>query len=164
MGWMRSLPILLTATAVLWLAALFAAPTALAQGRLPVATLLVYEAGSRICHQRPERSFKWSGVQMPVCGRCLGLYVGAAVGASVAFATSVRQRYRQFKHGRLAIAIAAVPMALSLALEWSAIAPGTNMSRFISGLPFGGVLAWILIHALASSPGFTAAPGSHVSA
>ena len=35
---------------------------------------------SRICHQRPERSFAIAGIQMPVCARCSGLYVSGALG------------------------------------------------------------------------------------
>src|SRR5580658_9209119 len=45
--------------------------------------LLVYAAGSVICHQRPERSFHLLGAQMPVCARCAGIYAGGAVAAIV---------------------------------------------------------------------------------
>ena len=34
-----------------------------------------YLVGSVICHQRPDRSFRLWGVQMPVCARCAGLYL-----------------------------------------------------------------------------------------
>jgi uncharacterized membrane protein len=33
-----------------------------------------------VCHQRPERSFWIYGVPVAVCARCLGIYLGAAVG------------------------------------------------------------------------------------
>src|SRR5262249_31790615 len=35
--------------------------------------------GSVICHQRPERSFFLWSHQMPVCARCTGIYLGAAL-------------------------------------------------------------------------------------
>jgi hypothetical protein len=40
--------------------------------------ILIYAAGSMICHQRPERSFHLFGVQMAVCARCVGAYAGAS--------------------------------------------------------------------------------------
>jgi uncharacterized membrane protein len=33
-----------------------------------------------ICHQRPERSFWVFGAPVAVCARCLGIYLGAAIG------------------------------------------------------------------------------------
>src|SRR5580692_775131 len=45
--------------------------------------LLVYAAGSVLCHQRPERSFHLLGAQLPVCARCAGLYAGTAVAAII---------------------------------------------------------------------------------
>src|SRR3990172_4419420 len=45
---------------------------------------VVYGAGSFICHQLPARSFHSWSAQWPVCARCTGIYVGAAVTAIVA--------------------------------------------------------------------------------
>jgi uncharacterized membrane protein len=33
-----------------------------------------------VCHQRPERSFWMFGGSVAVCSRCLGIYLGAALG------------------------------------------------------------------------------------
>jgi hypothetical protein len=51
----------------------------------PVALIATaaYAAGSIVCHQLPQRSFHLWGVQLPVCARCTGIYIGAAL-ASVA--------------------------------------------------------------------------------
>ncbi len=38
------------------------------------------QAFSLVCHQRPERSFWLFGGTVAVCSRCLGIYVGAALG------------------------------------------------------------------------------------
>ena len=43
-----------------------------------------YLIGGVVCHQRPERSFHLHGVQMPVCARCAGLYLGAGLGVLAA--------------------------------------------------------------------------------
>ena len=36
--------------------------------------------GYAICHQIPDRSFHLNGHQLPLCARCTGTYLGAAVG------------------------------------------------------------------------------------
>ena len=46
----------------------------------PLAALL-YAGASLICHQLPERSFHLDGAQLPVCGRCFGLYAGGTLGS-----------------------------------------------------------------------------------
>ena len=33
--------------------------------------------GSAVCHQMAERSFIMEGMQMPLCARCTGIYIGA---------------------------------------------------------------------------------------
>ena len=33
--------------------------------------------GSAVCHQMVERSFIFDGMQMPLCARCTGIYIGA---------------------------------------------------------------------------------------
>ena len=140
---MRVLPAAITGIAVIWLIALFAAPAAVARGHYQVATFLVYEAGSHICHQRRERSFQWSGTQMPVCGRCLGLYVAGALGALAAL--MIGAKTSAVLPARRTLVVAAVPMILSLALEWTGMANGSNITRFVSGLPLGGMLGLVLV-------------------
>jgi uncharacterized membrane protein len=46
----------------------------------PVIAFAVQHAFSLVCHQRPERSFWVFGGPVAVCARCLGIYLGAAVG------------------------------------------------------------------------------------
>lgn len=46
-----------------------------------IATALALQRGfALVCHQRPERSFVLFGGTVAVCSRCLGIYLGAAVG------------------------------------------------------------------------------------
>ena len=77
-----------TAATLGWLLLILAVPAALAResgGR--VVTLVsagAYLMGGVVCHQRPDRSFHPGGVQMPVCARCAGLYLGAGVGVLAA--------------------------------------------------------------------------------
>src|SRR5258706_11332350 len=50
---------------------------------------------SRLCHQNPTRSFALAGTVLPVCARCLALYMGGFVG--IAAYPVLRFRWRQFQ-------------------------------------------------------------------
>jgi hypothetical protein len=81
----------LTVVAVLWAAAIVAAPFAASHGRLVWMPVAAYQIGALICHQRPERSFHVAGTQMPVCARCFGLYAAGAAGVLIAW--SIRRTW-----------------------------------------------------------------------
>src|SRR5215510_6838555 len=84
--------------ALCWSVALFAAPS------------LLYPIGALICHQRPERSFFIHGLQLPVCARCTGLYIGAAAASPLAVAlASALTAHR----ARWILSLAALPTAAS---------------------------------------------------
>ena len=57
---------------------------------LYLVSLSTYVMGGVLCHQLPARSFFLWGSQMPVCARCTGIYLGAAVSALVAVAFAAR--------------------------------------------------------------------------
>ena len=103
-------------------------------------TVAVYVSASRVCHQRPERSFQSAGVTWPVCGRCAGLYLAAPLGAIAAI---VRRR----RGGpRLAwLFVAAVPTALTLAVEFFNVAPVSSLVRAWSAVPLGAAVAFVLV-------------------
>jgi uncharacterized membrane protein len=112
------------------------------QDRPPaVWTTVLYAAASRICHQRPERSF-WTGhVQWAVCARCSGLYAAAPFGAIIA----MTRRRRSAPAAWPLVAVAAAPTAITLGLEWSHVAVVTNMARALSALPLGAAIAYVLV-------------------
>jgi len=59
--------------------AVIAVPYLFAHGFLTVG--LALERGfALVCHQRPERSFWMFGSAVAICSRCLGIYLGAAIG------------------------------------------------------------------------------------
>lgn len=107
----------------------------LASGRLAFAVSLVYAGGSLICHQRPERSWTSCGRQWPVCGRCAGLYLGAAGGVVLAAAgIGWRGERRQWRARLIA---AALPTIVSWAGEMAGLGdPGTPL-RFLLAVPLG---------------------------
>jgi uncharacterized membrane protein len=141
--------------ALAWPALLVAAPAL----PVPVAALL-YATGSLICHQLPERSFHLQMFQLPVCARCLGLYAGGALGSLVALAIAARPVIvgRPFR-GRLPgpprplytlTVIAALPTAITFALEWGLGWRISNLTRALAGVPLGLTVAFVVMRALAT--------------
>ncbi len=141
-----SLTAALTGAAVVWVTLLLATPVALSRGRLPALTLAVYQAGSRICHQRPERSFHLAGAQLPVCARCFGLYLSGAVGLVVA---SRSRRALSGRAARTLLALAALPIASTVALEWVGVLSTTNVQRLATSLPLGVAAGVVIVRSLA---------------
>lgn len=103
---------------------------------------MIFLAGSMICHQIPERSFFWSGEQLPVCARCTGLYVSGALGLIVWMAIKTMRRWRPIAiDPRVALrllAIAAIPTALSLTAGLAGLWDGSNVTRALLAIPLGG--------------------------
>jgi uncharacterized membrane protein len=108
----------------------------------PVAML--YLGSSLVCHQQPERTIDIAGVPMPVCARCSGLYVAAALAALAALsgAPRVPRRTRRW------LILAALPMAISVALEWTGIAASPAIVRFVTSMPLGATAAWTFVRML----------------
>jgi uncharacterized membrane protein len=123
----------LTALAIGWAILIVLAPV-LAHGRAPWLAALAYQAGALICHQRLERSFHVAGLQMPVCARCFGLYAAGAAGLVLAWA--IRRTWSR-DAARVGLALSALPIALTVALEWAGAIETTNLVRVASGLPLG---------------------------
>jgi uncharacterized membrane protein len=72
----------LATLALAWAALPLAAP--LAEAQHPLAALAVRSLYSGLCHQDPARSFTINGWPAAVCVRCLGIYLGAALGVIAA--------------------------------------------------------------------------------
>ena len=141
------LPQYLTVGACLWVGAVFAAPYAI-ESRNPAlvaAATFMYQGAGLICHQRPERSFHVAGVQLPVCGRCLGLYLSGAIGALAALRSAGSGAPRRT---RLILALAALPTAITVSLEFIGSIHPTNAVRAVSALPLGAAAAWIFVRSL----------------
>ena len=142
---MRTVPAaLLPAAACLWVVILVLVPFALARGVFPLGTAATYQAASILCHQKFERSFTVAKMQMPVCARCFGLYLAGGVGALAAFGFARRRPAPGVHAVRIALAVTALPVLLSVGLEWSAVMEGSNVSRFASALPLGLSAGWLL--------------------
>jgi uncharacterized membrane protein len=135
---------LLALTAVIWLALLILTSVL----PVPIAGML-YALGSRICHQRPERSFHLFAAQLPVCARCVGIYTGAAIGSLLALSGSIRERLFPFSP-RLLLAAGALPTLMTLITEWSGAWAGGNNVRAAAGVWLGVAIAFVVGRAAAT--------------
>jgi uncharacterized membrane protein len=132
----------LVLASVLWPLTLGAAVAVRVRGAEPIWADVVYVAASRVCHQRPERSFHTADVQWPVCGRCAGLYLAAPIGALTAWL--MRRRARGMRTSTW-LAIAALPTAATLVFEWLDLAHVTNIDRALAALPLGAAIAFAVV-------------------
>ena len=140
-----NLAVAVTCASLAWVTMILAAPLALSRARVPVLTLAVYQAGSLVCHQRPERSFHLAGMQLPVCARCFGLYLSGAIGLTLA---SRRRRAFSTHAVRLFLGLAALPIAATVGLEWLGAIQTSNTQRLLTGLPLGFAAGVVIVRSL----------------
>jgi uncharacterized membrane protein len=111
---------------------------------------VVYAMASRVCHQKPERSFHTAGVAWPVCARCSGLYAAAPLGAFAA----LLMRRRAWARSRMLtwLGVACAPSLITFAAEFPGLITTTNMVRFVAALPAGLMLAVTIVRTAAGAP------------
>ena len=113
-----------------------------AGGGTSVAVSVIYAAGSLVCHQRPERSLSSCRRQWPVCGRCSGLYLGAAAG--VVFAAAGVGRRGSWKQWRRRVLLSASPTAAIWLGEAAGLGdPGTLLRLALALLPGVVTALWL---------------------
>jgi uncharacterized membrane protein len=144
-GMAERLRVAFAASSVAWMAALVLAPLAMSRAHLTslgaALTVAVYAVGQIVCHQLPERSFHVWSAQLPVCARCTGIYLGAAIAAPLTLWRTPPVRALP------ALAVAALPSAATLVFEWTTGITPSNGIRFAAGLPIGVAAAWLLVAA-----------------
>ena len=106
-----------------------------------------YLVGSLICHQRPDRSFRPWGVQMPVCARCAGLYLGAAVGTllvGVRRPTGRGTARTVSRVLRMMVLAAAVPTGATWLGEAVGLVVFAEGVRAAAAVPLGAAVTWVV--------------------
>jgi uncharacterized membrane protein len=132
-----------------WLAVVVGAPRWISSspgGAAHLVATATYLAGSRICHQRPDRSFHLGAVPLPVCARCTGLYLGAPLGLAFALWRSRAGRRASpmaDRASRNLLIWATLPTIGTVALEWIANAAVPPLARLAFAVLLGGIAAWV---------------------
>ncbi len=109
----------------------------------------VYGIYSPLCHQMPERSFKFLGFPMTVCGRCLGIYAGFLAGITL---YPILQGFT-----RVSLPPARIFLVLTLPLAADGLAgliglwESAKVLRFLTGFVWGGLLPYYFIAGVSSA-------------
>jgi len=100
---------------------------------------ILHWMGYGLCHQLPERSFFGGGVQVPVCARDTGIYLGVLLSLAIisALHRGSRPRGLPTRSGWVAIALMVGAMALDGVTEYAGLRGTTNELRLITGLLCG---------------------------
>jgi len=127
------------------LATIVGAPLALAGGRGQLAAT-IYQTFSHLCHQLPERSYFIKGHPFAVCARCTGIYAGFA-GASVLYPL-VRSLRNIQPPARKWLFLAAAPLAIDFAIEFTGLWHNSHTSRLLTGSLLGAVAVFYIMPGL----------------
>jgi len=154
----RVYPIAAIAWAALLPIATWLATRAHASTLTHLSALAVYIVGAAVCHQKPERSFHLWGAQLPVCARCTGIYLGAALAVMLARRrepagvqpqrAALRTPAADPARVRAVMIACAIPTAATLLFEWTTGIMPANPIRFAAGLPIGAVVSWLVLRPL----------------
>lgn len=137
--------------AVSWALVLLAAPLAASRHDQTAALFTLeygaYAIGRLVCHQIGARSFHLGSIPLPVCARCTGIYVGAALTALAAVClpplapAGEPARTALF---RRALLLAVLPTLATVVFEWTTGVTPSNTVRAAAGVPIGAAVAWII--------------------
>lgn len=139
---------------LLWASALLLAALAAAEHWMGVASALswlVYGVASWLCHQLPDRSFHLDSTPLPVCARCIGIYVGAAFAALGRVVPSSRPVTP--RRARAWLAAAAAPALATLMYEWATGLMPSHLVRAASGVLLGGGVSGLIVAAINADRG-----------
>ena len=94
-----------------------------------------------LCHGLPQRSFALYGVTMPICARCVGVYLGLLVGLAL-FPLLSRLQERVMRVGAF---VAVMPLAIDGLTQLTGLRESTNELRVATGLLAGLAFGlWVL--------------------
>ncbi|MDP2232419.1 MAG: DUF2085 domain-containing protein [Actinomycetota bacterium] len=103
--------------------------------------------GLGLCHQLPERSFSAGGVQLPVCARDTGIYIGVMASILVIWLLQKGRRPSGFPSVGLALILAGFigAMALDGITSYAGLRTTTNDLRLLTGLSAGYAIGALVV-------------------
>jgi len=104
----------------------------------PIAEFLQW-IGFGLCHQLPARSFAGGGVQVPVCARDTGIYIGFVVAFAIIAALHRPRRPTEFPRPYVWAVMGALLFLLAVdgLSSYGGLRPTTNPIRLATGLGVG---------------------------
>ena len=124
---------------------------------MPAVGVALRQGFALVCHQRAERCFWIWGAPVAVCTRCLGIYLGAAIGLVLRTSRALALR--------LLLAAAALN-GLDVVTELAGLHGNWLVVRFVLGLLLGAAAGLLISSAMAETaaqPAAAKAYGSHLS-
>lgn len=98
------------------------------------------------CHRMPERTLSFLGTPLPICSRCLGLFVGLGLGLAIA------KPYFGLRWLRIVVSIAATLLFVELTtqdLGWHPVWHATRLlTGFACAFPIGAAIGHLATRGL----------------
>lgn len=113
----------------------------------PGAEAVLTKAFHTLCHQLPSRSFAIDGTPLAVCHRCIGIYLGLAVGV-VLFPLVRTASARWARHDRWVLLAAVLPATLDWGGDVLGVWSNTAGTRVATGLWLGLVVGVVFARSL----------------
>jgi uncharacterized membrane protein len=136
---------MISTAVALWCVLLVLAPL-LAHMDLVAPSGILYLFFSKICHQQASRSFFIFGKQMAVCSRCTALYFGFLFGTLLY--PLLQRTMKDLQPPKILLLFAAIPIVIDFSLGGLGILENTFLTRSITGLILGSVVAFYIIPGL----------------
>lgn len=99
-----------------------------------------------LCHRIPERVLSIAGTPLPLCSRCLGIWVGASLSAAVAWPVLPLRALR------VVLPVAMALMGIEVLTQDLGLHPVFHPTRLLSGLlisvPLGGAIGGMITREL----------------
>ncbi len=133
---------------VAWIGLIFAAPWLMAERRF-FASTIIYQGFSAVCHQIVERSFHFHGFPLGVCSRCTGVYAGFVIG--LALYPFLRNLREDKFPARWILIASAIPVVIDFTGGFLGLFTNTFLSRALTGMLFGAVVAFYITPGLVSA-------------
>ena len=103
--------------------------------------------GSAVCHQMAERSLYFDGMQMPLCARCTGIYMGAFFAFCFLFLKKRMQADRFSTTQAIFTALAILPVGIDGVGSYLGFWESNQVIRMFSGSVVGAVVPGFLLMA-----------------